>query len=301
MLSRAARPALRAAVAAPSRAAAGPSTAATYATLREIETRLKSIRNIEKITNTMKIVASTKLTRATRSMNDSRKYGQTSNEVFEAAETAAAEADEKKSLVIVCSSDKGLCGGIHSGMSRTIRRLFAEGENFDLVLIGEKSKAQLQRTNAKNIQLSFAGIGKDIPTFADAQAIADQIVNLPTEYTDVKILYNKFINATSYEPTFIEAFSEEAISQSPNISAFEVEDEALGNLREYSLANSLYWALAEGHACEQSARRNAMDNASKNAGEMIGRYQILYNRTRQAVITGELVEIITGATASADM
>ncbi|KAK1250414.1 hypothetical protein MKX08_010417 [Trichoderma sp. CBMAI-0020] len=301
MLSRAARPALRAAVAAPSRAAAGPSTAATYATLREIETRLKSIRNIEKITNTMKIVASTKLTRATRSMNDSRKYGQTSNEVFEAAETTAAEADEKKSLVIVCSSDKGLCGGIHSGMSRTIRRLFAEGQNFDLVLIGEKSKAQLQRTNAKNIQLSFAGIGKDIPTFADAQAIADQIVNLPTEYTDVKILYNKFINATSYEPTFIEAFSEEAISQSPNISAFEVEDEALGNLREYSLANSLYWALAEGHACEQSARRNAMDNASKNAGEMIGKYQILYNRTRQAVITGELVEIITGATASADM
>ncbi|PNP42795.1 F-type H+-transporting ATPase subunit gamma [Trichoderma gamsii] len=301
MLSRAARPALRAAVAAPSRAAAGPSTAATYATLREIETRLKSIRNIEKITNTMKIVASTKLTRATRSMNDSRKYGQTSNEVFEAAETTAAEADEKKSLVIVCSSDKGLCGGIHSGMTRTIRRLFAEGENFDLVLIGEKSKAQLQRTNSKNIQLSFAGVGKDIPTFADAQAIADQIVNLPTEYTDVKILYNKFINATSYEPTFIEAFSEEAISQSPNISAFEVEDDALGNLREYSLANSLYWALAEGHACEQSARRNAMDNASKNAGEMIGRYQILYNRTRQAVITGELVEIITGATASADM
>ncbi|KAM0481340.1 hypothetical protein ACHAPX_003444 [Trichoderma viride] len=301
MLSRAARPALRAAVAAPSRAAAGPSTAATYATLREIETRLKSIRNIEKITNTMKIVASTKLTRATRSMNDSRKYGQTSNEVFEAAETTAAEADEKKSLVIVCSSDKGLCGAIHSGMSRTVRRLFAEGETFDLVLIGEKSKAQLQRTNAKNIQLSFAGVGKSIPTFADAQAIADQIVNLPTEYTDVKILYNKFINASSYEPTFIEAFSEEAISQSANISAFEVEDDALGNLREYSLANSLYWALAEGHACEQSARRNAMDNASKNAGEMIGRYQILYNRTRQAVITGELVEIITGATASADM
>ncbi|KAK4083552.1 uncharacterized protein Triagg1_1214 [Trichoderma aggressivum f. europaeum] len=300
MLSRAARPALRAAVAAP-RAAAGPSTAATYATLREIETRLKSIRNIEKITNTMKVVASTKLTRATRSMNDSRKYGEASNEVFKSAETTAAEAEEKKSLIIVCSSDKGLCGGIHSGLSRTIRRLAAEEAPFDLVIIGEKCKAQLSRTNAKGIQLNFAGIGKDIPTFADAQAIADQIVLLPTEYTDVKILYNKFINATSYEPTFIEAFSEEAISQSPNISAFEVEDEALGNLREYSLANSLYWALAEGHACEQSARRNAMENASKNAGEMIGKYQILYNRTRQAVITGELVEIITGAIASEEM
>jgi len=72
----------------------------------------------------------------------------------------------------------------------------------------------------------------------------------------------------------------------------------LANLREYALANSLFWALAEGHACEQSARRNAMDNASKNAGDMINRFQILYNRTRQAVITGELVEIITGASAS---
>lgn len=249
----------------------------------------------------MKVVASTKLTRATRSMNDSRKYGEASNEVFKSAETTAAEAEEKKSLVIVCSSDKGLCGGIHSGLSRYIRRISAEEPPFDLVIIGEKCKAQLSRTNAKGIQLNFAGIGKDIPTFADAQAIADQIVLLPTEYTDVKILYNKFINATSYEPTFIEAFSEEAISQSPNISAFEVEDEALANLREYSLANSLYWALAEGHACEQSARRNAMENASKNAGEMIGKYQILYNRTRQAVITGELVEIITGAIASEEM
>jgi F-type H+-transporting ATPase subunit gamma len=301
MLSRAARPALRTAAAAPSRVAAGPNNAATYATLREIEGRLKSIRNIQKITSTMKIVASTKLTRATRAMNDSRTYGETSNKVFESAETAPTKAEEPKSLLIVCSSDKGLCGGIHSGMSRAIRRMYQESPPFDLVIIGEKCKAQLQRSNPKNIKLTFAGIGKDIPTFADAQAIADQVVMLPTEYTDVKILYNKFINATSYEPTTIEAFSEEAIAASPNFAAFEIEDGALGNMREYSMANSLFWALAEGHACEQSARRNAMDNASKNAGEMIGKYQILYNRTRQAVITGELVEIITGATASEDM
>ncbi len=195
-------------------ATAGHAGAAGYATLREIEGRLKSIRNIEKITNTMKIVASTKLTRAQRSMTESRKYGQTSNEVFESAETTAAEGEEKKSLIIVCSSDKGLCGGIHSGMSRKIRSLYATESPFDLVIVGEKCKAQLQRTNNKNIQLTFAGVGKDVPTFADAQAIADQIVMLPTEYTDVKILYNKFINAQSYEPTFIEAFSEEAIAQS---------------------------------------------------------------------------------------
>ncbi|KAH6897125.1 ATPase, F1 complex, gamma subunit domain-containing protein, partial [Thelonectria olida] len=286
----------------PHRAAvAGPGTAATYATLREIEGRLKSIRNIEKITNTMKIVASTKLTRATRAMNDSRTYGQTSNEVYESAETKALEAEDKKTLIVVCSSDKGLCGGIHSSLSRRVRAMAASEPPFDLVIIGEKAKAQLGRTNGSAIQLSFAGIGKDVPSFADAQAIADQIVQLPTEYSDIKILYNRFVNATSYEAELIEAFSEEAITQSPNFSAFEVDEEVLGNMREYGLANSLYWALAEGHACEQSARRNAMDNASKNAGEMINKYQILFNRTRQAVITGELVEIITGATASEDM
>lgn len=196
------------------RATAAGNAPATYATLREIETRLKSIRNIEKITNTMKIVASTKLTRATRTMNDSRNYGQTSNEVFEAAETTAAEAEQKKTLIIVCSSDKGLCGGVHSGMSRKIRAMAATEPAFDLVIIGEKCRSQLQRTNASDIQLSFAGVGKDIPSFADAQAITDQIVMLPKEYTDVKILYNKFINASSYEPTFIEAFSEESIIQS---------------------------------------------------------------------------------------
>ena len=162
----------------------------------------------------MKIVASTKLTRATRAMNDSRKYGETSNQVYESAETKAIETEERKELLIVCSSDKGLCGGVHSGLSRYVRRLHAEGKAFDLVIIGEKAKAQLSRTNAKAIQLSFSGIGKDVPSFADASAIADQIVLLPTEYTDIKILYNSFINATSYEPAIIEAFSEEAITQS---------------------------------------------------------------------------------------
>ncbi|KAH7027496.1 ATPase, F1 complex, gamma subunit domain-containing protein [Microdochium trichocladiopsis] len=299
MLVRAARPALRAGAAAiPARTA---NTAAGYATLREIESRLKSIRNIEKITKTMKIVASTKLTRAQRAMNDSKAYGETSNKVFESAETKGLEAEGKKTLYVICSSDKGLCGGVHSGLSRYMRRTLAGGEAADLVLIGEKSRAQLSRSNPDNIVLSFAGIGKDVPTFADAQAIADQIVRLEGDYADIKIVYNKFINATSYEPEIIPAFSEEAIAASPNFSAFEVDEELLGNLREYALANSLYWALAEGHACEISARRNAMDNASKNAGEMIQKNQILYNRTRQAVITGELVEIITGATASADM
>lgn len=165
----------------------------------------------------MKIVASTKLTRAQRAMNESRSYGQTSGKVFEEAETKPLEGEDKKQLLIVCSSDKGLCGGIHSGLSRYTRRLFndaAGGQKYDLVVLGEKCKAQLSRSNARDIKLSFAGIGKDVPSFADAQAIADQVVLLPEEYSSVKILYNKFINAQSYEPTTVEAFSEEAIANS---------------------------------------------------------------------------------------
>ncbi|KAF3046479.1 atp3 gamma subunit of the F1 sector of mitochondrial F1F0 ATP synthase [Didymella heteroderae] len=297
MLSRAARPAMRAGMAAAARPAPIAANAAGYATLREIEGRLKSIRNIEKITKTMKVVASTKLTRAQRAMATSRTYGQTSNAVFESAETKPVD-NGNKTLIVVCSSDKGLCGGIHSGMSRRVRKMLLDAPNADLAVIGEKCKAQLSRSNGKNFVLSFAGAGKDIPTFADASAIADQISLLPTDYASIQIVYNSFINAGSYEAVVQEAYSQEAITQSANYSAFEIEDEALPNLREYALANSLYWALAEGHACEQSARQNAMDNASKNAGDMINKFQILYNRTRQAVITGELVEIITGAAAS---
>jgi len=296
MLSRAARPALRAGAAASARPVAAP--AATFATLREIEDRLKSIRNIEKITKTMKIVASTKLNRAQRAMNESRQYGQTSNTVFEQAETKPLESEGKKTLIVVASSDKGLCGGIHSGLSKRVRRMLNDTPDADIVVLGDRCKAQLSRSSGKNIVLSFSGVGKAIPTFADAQAIADQIALLPTDYASVQIVYNKFVNATSYEATPIEAFSEEAIKESPNFSAFEIDDEVLSNLREYALSNSLFWALTEGHACEISARRNAMDNASKNAGDMINKYQILFNRTRQAVITGELVEIITGAAAS---
>lgn len=162
----------------------------------------------------MKIVASTKLTRAQRAMTESRSYGQTSNTVFVNAETKPFESEGKKTLIVVASSDKGLCGGVHSGLSKFARRMLAKKSDADVVVIGEKSKAQLSRSNGKNVVLSFAGIGKNVPTFADAQAIADQIVLLPTDYSDVQIIYNKFINATSYEATALEAFSEEAIANS---------------------------------------------------------------------------------------
>lgn len=171
----------------------------------------------------MKIVASTKLTRAQRAMSESRVYGETSQTVFDEAETKALEASAtegqaQKTLLVVCSSDKGLCGGIHSGLSRATRRILAEQPDLDVAVLGEKCKAQLSRSNPKNLVLSFAGVGKDIPTFADAQAIADQITQLPTQYTSIRILYNKFVNAQTYEASSVEAFSEAAITASRTFS-----------------------------------------------------------------------------------
>ncbi|CAN6674412.1 ATP synthase subunit gamma, mitochondrial [Trichomonascus vanleenenianus] len=282
------------------RAAAGASARASsvrsYATLREIEMRLKSIKNIEKITNTMKIVASTRLSKAQRAMAVSRTYGTAQQEVFNKAETAAVEEPTKR-LVVAMTSDKGLCGSIHSQLSRATKAYLREHPDADVVAIGEKVKVQISRAYPNNMVLSIAQIGKETPTFSEAAIIADQITKLGEKYDEVQIFYNKFVSGVSFEPTQIQVFNQEAIESSPKFGTFEIEDEVIGNLSEFSLANYILWGLSEGHAAEISARRNAMDNASKNANEMIGKFTILYNRTRQAVITNELVDIITGASS----
>ncbi|TGZ85642.1 ATP synthase F1 gamma [Ascodesmis nigricans] len=294
MFSRAARPVVQRAAAVSAR----PAPSNNYATLREIEGRLKSIRNIEKITKTMKIVASTKMNQAQRNMVQARVYGATNNKVYEEAETKPEE--KGKTLFIVSSSDKGLCGGVHSSLSKAVRAKLETNPEADLCILGEKCKAQLGRSHPKNVVMSFSGVGKDVPSFAMAQSIAHEIMSLEKQYENVEVVYNHFNSPVAYEASAIDAFSEESIKASANFAAFEVDDEQLPDLREFALANSIYWGLAEGYACEIAARRNAMDNASKNAGEMINKFQILFNRTRQAVITGELVEIITGAAASAE-
>lgn len=183
----------------------------------------------------MKIVASTRLTRAQKAMDESRAYGQTSNTVFEKAETKPLE--DSKTLYVVASSDKGLCGGIHSGLAKATRRLLANDPNADVVILGDKAKSQLSRFASDKILLSFSNVCKDIPTFADAQAIADQISLLPTDYSSIKVIYNSFINAQSYEPTTIEAYSEEAITQSG------------GSYFHSSLHSSILTSFTSQHLC----------------------------------------------------
>ncbi|KAF9045389.1 ATPase, F1 complex, gamma subunit domain-containing protein [Panaeolus papilionaceus] len=280
------------------------------ATLREIELRLKSVRNIEKITKSMKMIASTKLAKAQRAMQAGKDYGLANKEVFE---HVPSDKPTPNKLFVVISSDKGLCGGIHSSVSKATRRALTNDTESPLVnaaandatvdaasnivVIGDKSKAQLTRTVSQNFQLTFNQIGRDIPTFADAAAVADLITQANLKYDSVVLVYNKFVSAISYEAAAMEIKGEEALKESSAFNAYENEDDGTKDLAEFSLANAIYAALVEGHACEQSARRNAMDNASKNATDMIGSLQMQYNRGRQAAITNELVDIITGASA----
>ncbi|KAF9531092.1 ATPase, F1 complex, gamma subunit domain-containing protein [Crepidotus variabilis] len=305
-----ARRSLARAAAQPAALGAAPSGARNMATLREIELRLKSVRNIEKITKSMKMIASTKLAKAQRAMEAGKKYGVANKEVF--AHVPSDKPTPNK-LFVVISSDKGLCGGIHSSVSKATRRALAGAEDSPLaglnandsavspdstvMVIGDKSKAQLTRTIAKNFALTFNQIGRDIPTFADAAAVADLITQSGVKYDSVVLIHNQFVSAISYEPAAVEVKGAEALQESSAFNAYENEDDATKDLAEFSLANAIFAALTEGHACEQSARRNAMDNASKNATDMISRLQMQYNRGRQAAITNELVDIITGASA----
>lgn len=271
-------------------------TTRNYATLREIEMRLKSIKNIEKITNTMKIVASTRLNKAQRAMQASRVFHKTDNEFFKNVEPETNK--ENKSLLVVISSDKGLCGSIHSQVAKAARKRLDElNGNADLVTIGDKVRAQLSRTNPENLKLAISGVGKEEPNFHEASLLADEIATLG-KYENTEILYNKFASAVSFEPSEFSVYAADAIEKAPGLSKYELETEGTSEtLSEFSLANAILTAQAEGYASEICARRNAMDNASKSAGDMITSYSILYNRTRQAVITNELVDIITGASS----
>lgn len=296
----------------PFAAAQGPTSAhRNMATLRELETRLKSVRNIEKITKSMKMIASTKLAKAQRAMTQAKEYGLANLELSkntEPTEEGANPAKQRK-LFVVISSDKGLCGGIHSSVSKATRRALksepiTEGSSAipvetdsPVMVVGDKSKAQLSRAVPKNIALSFNQIGRDIPTFSDAAGVADLIVKSGVECDSIVIVYNKFVSSISYEAAVVEVRNEQGLLKSNGFTAYEMEDDVTRDIAEFSLANAIYAALVEGHACEMSSRRNAMDNASKNAGDMIGALQLQYNRGRQASITNELVDIITGASA----
>ncbi|CAB4486750.1 ATP synthase F1, gamma subunit [Rhizophagus irregularis] len=266
-----------------------------YATLKEIQLRLKSINSIAKITKSMKMIASTKMTRAQKAMEIARVFGTTQTGLFTYADTKPTEGGN--TLVITVSSDRGLCGGIHSSVSKRSKKFIEENPSSQIIVLGDKAKGQLQRTVRENIKLSFNQIGRSIPTYNEASSIADTILKEKIDFDQAAIIYNYFISVISYEAKIIPAFSVSTFAKSGNFDSYEVEDDVLEHLQEFAFANSIYWGLVEGHAAEMASKRSAMENATKNAGEIIEKLTMTYNRGRQAAITNELVDIITGASA----
>ncbi|RWS01603.1 ATP synthase subunit gamma-like protein [Dinothrombium tinctorium] len=265
-----------------------------------VRVRLKSVKNIQKITQSMKMVSAAKYARAERELKTARNYGEGSQSFYERSELKPDQA-KTGTLVVALTSDRGLCGAIHSSVAKKVRALMAtdpNAANIKIVTIGDKAKAMLSKQFSKNVLLMFNDFGKKPPTFGDAVQVANAIIESGHEFEEGIIIYNRFKSVVSYNTTEIPVFSLDAISKAPKISIYDSLDaDVLRSYQEFSLASLIFYAMKENACSEQSSRMTAMDNASKNAGEMIQKLTLAFNRTRQAVITRELIEIISGAAA----
>ncbi|XP_055595224.1 ATP synthase subunit gamma, mitochondrial [Uranotaenia lowii] len=267
------------------------------ATLKAISIRLKSVKNIQKITQSMKMVSAAKYSRAERDLKQARPYGVGAQQFYEKAEVAPKEEEQKK-LYIAITSDRGLCGAVHTGVARFIRGDLANDPSIQVICVGDKSRAILQRLYSKNIAMVCNEVGRLPPTFLDAAKLTNAIINLGYEYTDGKIIYNKFKSVVSYGVADLPIFSLKCVESAAKLPVYDSLDaDVIQNYLEFSMASLLFYSMKEGACSEQSSRMTAMDNASKNAGEMIDKLTLTFNRTRQAVITRELIEIISGAAA----
>ncbi|XP_075713581.1 ATP synthase F(1) complex subunit gamma, mitochondrial isoform X2 [Rhinoderma darwinii] len=271
------------------------------ATLKDITRRLKSIKNIQKITKSMKMVAAAKYSRADRDLKPARVYGTGALALYDKAEIKTPE-DKKKHLIIGVSSDRGLCGAIHTSVAKAIKHeissLSSSGKEVKVVGIGDKLRGILQRSHGSHFLLTFKEVGRKPPTFGDASVIASELLNSGYEFDQGSVVFNRFRSVISYKTDEKPFFSLDTVANSEGITVYDdIDADVLRNYQEFTLANIIYLTLKESTTSEQSARMTAMDNASKNASEIIDKLTLTFNRTRQSVITKELIEIISGAAA----
>lgn len=294
------------------------------ASLKDLRNRIGSVKSTQKITSAMKMVAASKLRRAQEQAEAGRPYAERMERMLGSlAGRSQASGQGPKlmvgtgrsdvHLIVVVTSDRGLCGGFNAQISREarrhIRRLREEGKTVKLLCVGRKGRDNLRRDYASLIVDSVQDLGKPRLSFADADGIAAKLLAMyeAGEFDVCSILYNRFKSVIAQEPTLQQLVPLAPVAQEETASAtanggatyeFEPsEDAILAELLPRNLAVQVYRALLESAAGEQGARMTAMDNATRNAGEMIKKLTLVYNRTRQATITKELIEIISGAEA----
>ncbi|GAY61575.1 hypothetical protein WN944_013930 [Citrus x changshan-huyou] len=273
-----------------------------------VRNRMKSVKNIQKITKAMKMVAASKLRAIQVKAENSRGLWQP----FTALLGDTPTVDAKKNVIVTISSDKGLCGGINSTavkISKSLHKLNSgpDKEN-KYVILGEKAKAILVRDSKKDIELIITELQKNPLNYTQVSVLADDILK-NVEFDALRIIYSKFHSVVSFLPTMATVLSPELVEReaesggklgeldSYEIEGGETKGEILQNLAEFQFSCVMFNAVLENACSEQGARMSAMDSSSRNAGEMLDRLTLTYNRTRQASITTELIEIISGASA----
>jgi len=287
------------------------------ASLDDLKKRIISVKSTQKITKAMKMVAAAKLRRAQENAEKGRPYSEKMNNIIlnlssgipdkeNAPKLLSGTGEEKVHLCIVLTSDRGLCGGFNTNIIKKAKAYFKkisnEGKILKIITVGSKGYDQLKRTYEDNIieKISF----KDSKTinYLDAEKVGKIIIESfeKKEFDVCVIFYNKFKNVITQIPQEqqiipLNTFEVEGSSSDDNYEFEPEEDEILSYLLPKNISTQIFKGMLENSASEQGSRMSAMDNATRNAGEMVDKLTIEYNRSRQAAITKELIEIISGA------
>ena len=288
--------------------------------LKDLKIRINSVKSTQKITSAMKMVAAAKLRRAQENAEAARPYAERMERMLGslagsmagregAPPLLAGNGRDQVHLIVVMTSDKGLCGGFNSSIVRAARRKIRElreqGKEVKIFAVGRKGRDQLRRDLGGLIIGHLEDVGRPRLTFAVAAKLGERLATsfAAGEFDVCHIVYNKFKSAMTQIVTFQQLIpfalpAEGTASASDVVYDYEPDEtEILEALLPRNIGVQLYRALLENGASEEGARMTAMDSATRNAGEMINKLTIFYNRSRQAYITKELIEIISGAEA----
>ncbi len=290
------------------------------ASLKELKGRIKSVKSTQKITKAKQMVAAAKLRRAQAAAEQARPYAERLSEVMAslagkvsgdgAPRLLGGTGASQRYLLVVVNTDKGLCGGLNANIVKAAkaraRELIKAGKDVQFYLVGKKGRAPIKRDFGDRIGKEFDTSQVRTPGFEEAEAIADDLIARfdKGEYDIAQLIYPIFRSALSQDPTVDQLIPvpSPAVSEGSNDAGAVVEyepgeEEILEELLPRYVKTQLFGALLEREASEQGASMTAMDNATRNAGDLIKDLTIKYNRSRQAAITTELIEIIAGAEA----
>jgi F-type H+-transporting ATPase subunit gamma len=285
--------------------------------LDDLRKRIKSVKSTQKITKAMKMVAAAKLRKAQENAEKGRPYSEKMNNIIlnlsnsitdkeNAPKLLAGTGNEKIHLCIMLTADRGLCGGFNTNIVKKAKSFFekikSEGKNLKIITVGSKGYDQIKRAYGNQIIEKISFKDSKAANYLDAEIVGKKIIQLfeKNEFDICTIFYNKFKNVITQIPQeqqIIPLKSSEVKKNSveDNYEFEPEEDEILSNLLPKNISTQIFKAMLENSASEQGSRMSAMDSATRNAGELVDKLTINYNRSRQAAITKELIEIISGA------